>query len=1092
MKIETSQFITSMSYWVLTILWLVIVGIYLQKIKQLKAIKGVLGGTITVLLMILTIDAIRTIIESVYFGLYFNSMYGLLPNSIHELLSQPNLLILPKTINIAAGLLVIWLLINHWIPRELREREESLRILNEAKISSLNNEKLFTSIFNCVSDGCVFVDPQGCIISINQGLEKLLGYRKQELVGQNVLIIYASNEEYEQHGHRYFNPEAEETLESCEANYKRKDGSIVIAETSRVIIKDVDNKIQGYMGLFRDITERKNIAFKLQASKQKLTHHIQNTLLGYICWDKNSNCIDMNKSAEKIFGYSLEEVKGNSLLDLLVPEDIRVNIKTNCQSQFKSNKTSVSINKNLTKDGRTIICEWHNTPDLDTEGNVVGMTSLIQDVTENRLNQIALHEAEKKFREQSQRYAEVLWAANLGTWEWNIHTGDFVLNERWCEMLGFTLEELKPITIDTWKNLLHPDDTLKTNELVHLCFINEIETYESEFRMRHKDGHWVWILDRGRVVEWTIDGEPVRMSGTHQDITAKKKADEDVKLAASVFTYAKEGIIITDSSGTIIDANEAFTTVTGYTFDEVINQHPRILQSGRHTSKFYKNMWTTLHEKGFWTGEIWNKRKNGDIYPEMLTISAVIDSLGKVKNYIGLFNDISAIKEYQTRLERIAHFDTLTNLPNRTLLADRLTQSMSRCQRQKTLIGVAFLDLDKFKIVNDTHGHDVGDQLLILISTRMKKALRDEDTLARIGGDEFVVIMENITTVSDCEPILNRLLEAASEAVVINGIKLEVSTSIGVSIYPKDGLDADQLIRNADQAMYIAKQHGKNRFHLFDNEQNIAIVLKHEKLKQIRHALDQSKFRLFYQPKVNMQTGNIIGVEALIRWQSSERGIIGPNEFLPLIENNELIIEIGEWVIKTALQQIKVWKTMGLNIPVSVNISALQLQSNDFPARLSALLSQFPEVPPTDLELEVLETSALGDLLKISETMQNCIKLGVNFALDDFGTGYSSLSYLRRLPASVIKIDQTFVRDMLIDPEDLAIIESVVLLAKSFKRDVIAEGVETIDHGIALLELGCVFAQGYAIAKPMPAEEIPHWIESWQPEVSWQQYSNKN
>ncbi|QIR16190.1 EAL domain-containing protein [Shewanella aestuarii] len=593
------------------------------------------------------------------------------------------------------------------------------------------------------------------------------------------------------------------------------------------------------------------------------------------------------------------------------------------------------------------------------------------------------------------------------------------------------------------------------------------------------------MVSRGRIVEWNDDGKPVRISGTHQEINANKKLEEGDKLAASVFTYAKEGIVITDRAGKILDVNNAFTAITGYSHDEVLGKNPQMFHSGQYSARFYQNIWKHLLENGFWTGEVWNKRKNGEPYPEMLTISAVTDSRGKITNFIGLFNDISAIKQYQGQLERMAHYDPLTNLPNRALLADQLTQSMSRCLRQNTLVGVAFLDLDKFKEINDCYGHDIGDELLILISARMKKVLRTQDTIARIGGDEFVVVMEGITQVTDCKPLLDRLLLAASKPLIINGVKLEISTSIGVSLYPQDGTDADQLLRNADQAMYVAKQHGKNRYHFYDKAQNIKIVNQHEKLKEIANALQEGEFELYYQPKVNMKTGEVIGVEALIRWQSAQRGIVAPNEFLPLIENNELIIKVGEWVIHTAMQQIQAWRAMGLDMQISVNISPLQLQRGDFPTRLANILSSYPDIPPEFLELEVLETSALGDLLKISETMHQCINLGVNFALDDFGTGYSSLSYLRLLPASLIKIDQTFVRDMLIDFDDLAIIESVVLLAKSFRRDVIAEGVETIEHGVALLNLGCDLAQGYAIARPMPAKDIPNWIEHWKPDASW-------
>ncbi|AZG35421.1 PAS domain S-box protein [Shewanella psychromarinicola] len=1082
------ELITPISYWILTTLWLVIIGICLLKRRKLTTLDGAVGGTVAVLLVILGIDAVRTIIESVYLGLYFTSLYGFIPQAINELLSQPSWLIIPQLINVAAGLLVIWLLLKRWFPRELGEREQTLRALDKAKTASVNNERWFTSISNCVTDGFIFADPDRRIISINQGMELLLGYRSDELVGNTTSIIYASNEEYERQGRMYFNLAAGEKLKPYEANYRHKDGGIVVGETSRIMIKDVDGQIQGYMGFIRDVTDRNKTAMKLQASEAMLSHHVQNTPLGYISWDQHSNCIELNKSAEAIFGYSADEARGHSLLDLLVPEENRNNIENVCKSLSENNKDSINISNNLTKDGRTIICEWHNTPIIGDRGDVIGVISLIQDVTQNRRNQIALKETEKKFREQSQRYAEVIWGANIGTWEWNVETGKNVLNERWAEMLGYSLNKLEPTSVDTWEALLHPDDVNKTNELIEDCFKGETESLACEFRMQHNNGSWVWILNRSRVVEWTIDGKPLRMSGTHQDITKSKQSEDARKLAASVFTYAKEGIIITDTNGIIIDVNDAFSDITGYSRGDVIGLNPRMFKSGLHLPEFYKEMWASLRQKGYWTGEVWNMRKNGEVYPQILTISSVLDDIGVEQNYVALFNDITAIKDHQGQLERIAHYDMLTNLPNRTLLADRLTQSMKHSQHQHSLLVVAFVDLDRFKKINDTYGHIVGDELLIVVSSRMKEALRNEDTLARIGGDEFVAVMENIQTMTDCEPILERLLLAASDPVVVGGVRLEVSASIGVSIYPQDGVDADQLIRHADQAMYVAKQQGKNRYRLFDSAHNTEMVNQHKELQRIRKALDGNEFLLYYQPKVNMKTGEMIGVEALIRWQCPERGLIGPNEFLPVIEEHVLGIALGEWVIGTALSQIKAWQTLGVNIPVSVNISAIQLQSDDFATRLAELLAAFPEVAPSALELEVLETSAIGDLLQVSETMLACIKLGVNFALDDFGTGYSSLSHLRHLPASLIKIDQTFVCDMLIDSDDLSIVESVVVLAKTFKRDVIAEGVETIAHGVALLQLGCELAQGYGIARPMMAKDIPLWAENWQPDVAWRQF----
>ena len=498
-------------------------------------------------------------------------------------------------------------------------------------------------------------------------------------------------------------------------------------------------------------------------------------------------------------------------------------------------------------------------------------------------------------------------------------------------------------------------------------------------------------------------------------------------------------------------------------------------------------MWQALLKEGHWSGEVWNRRKNGEVYAEIKTISAVHDEHGITTHYVALANDITSIKNHQEQLEHIAHFDILTNLPNRVLLADRLSQAMVQCNRHKHSLAVVFLDLDGFKHVNDVYGHDMGDELLIALSLRMKNALREGDSLARIGGDEFVAVLADLARVEDCEPVLDRLLLAASEPITIGDIVLNISASIGVTLYPQDNVDADQLMRHADQAMYGAKESGKNRYHLFDTAQDDAVKVQRESLEAIRSALDNHQFVLYYQPKVNMRTGVVIGVEALIRWQHPERGLLNPIEFLPVIENNPMMIEMGEWVIDTALTQISQWQDIGLNLPVStsVNIAAVQLQQPDFTQRLTTLLAAHPDVDPCDLELEVLETSALEDFQHISIIMNDCIALGVNFALDDFGTGYSSLTHLRRLPANLIKIDQTFVRDMLIDSDDLAIIEGVIALAKLFKRDVIAEGVETIEHGTALLQLGCELAQGYGIARPMPASDIPAWISDWKPDVSW-------
>jgi diguanylate cyclase (GGDEF)-like protein/PAS domain S-box-containing protein len=553
-----------------------------------------------------------------------------------------------------------------------------------------------------------------------------------------------------------------------------------------------------------------------------------------------------------------------------------------------------------------------------------------------------------------------------------------------------------------------------------------------------------------------------------------------------VFTHAREGITITDVDGTIIDVNDAFTRITGYTREEAIGKNPRILQSGRHDAAFYAVMWGELRESGHWSGEMWNRRKNGEAYAELLTISAVRDTHGVTANYVALFSDITAFKEQQSQLEHIAHFDALTNLPNRLLLADRLQQAMSQSRRRDTQLAVAYLDLDGFKAVNDQHGHDVGDALLVALAARMKDALRDGDTLARMGGDEFVAVLIDLDGPALSVPLLNRMLGAAAQPVDMDGLALQVSASLGVTFFPQtQDMDADQLLRQADHAMYQAKLAGKNRYHVFDAEHDSHIRGQHESLEHIRQALQRGEFVLHYQPQVNMRTGAVVGAEALIRWQHPQRGLLLPGVFLPVVEDHALAVDLGTWVLETALDQMDRWRAAGLTLPVSVNVGARQLQQPDFVERLREMLGRHPDLPPHGLELEILETSALMDMAQVAHVIDACQQMGVGFALDDFGTGYSSLTYLKHLHAGLLKIDQSFVRDMLDDPDDLAILQGVIGLAAAFGRRVIAEGVETVDHGTRLLELGCELAQGYGVARPMSADAVPGWVARWRPDPVW-------
>lgn len=573
-------------------------------------------------------------------------------------------------------------------------------------------------------------------------------------------------------------------------------------------------------------------------------------------------------------------------------------------------------------------------------------------------------------------------------------------------------------------------------------------------------------------------------------IKTKLQANQKLQLSDRVFKETHEGIIVTDENAIIIDVNPAFCAMMGYSRDEVIGKGPSLYSSGKHPPKFYADMWRNINEHGYWRGEVWNRRKSGELIAELSVITALFDENHKIINYVGMTTDITNIKKQQEKLELIAHYDVLTQLPNRILFADRFTQAVAHSKRTETSVAVCFIDLDGFKPVNDLYGHSVGDQLLVEVAQRLKTSIREEDTVSRQGGDEFTLLLGNIHSLSECQLMLQRVHEALSAPYLIENERIQVSASSGVTLYPQDDADFDTLIRHADQAMYQAKQLGRNRHHFFNTEQDKAVVEKLHLLDEIRTALAEQQFCLYYQPKINMVTGDVIGAEALIRWQHPEKGLVAPLDFLPIIDGTELEIQVGEWVIEEALGQAKVWGDLGINFQISVNIASHHLLSPSFIDHLKASLVCHPMVQTKQFQLEILETSAFINIAAMSKILRSCREnLGVSIALDDFGTGYSSLTHLRNLPVNVIKIDQSFVRDMLDDPNDYAIIDGVLGLASSFNRNVIAEGVETTEHGLMLLLMGCKHAQGYGIARPMPADELIDWFENYQPNVEWTDYA---
>ncbi len=609
--------------------------------------------------------------------------------------------------------------------------------------------------------------------------------------------------------------------------------------------------------------------------------------------------------------------------------------------------------------------------------------------------------------------------------------------------------------------------------------------------------NWCSMPLRGVELYLSIDAGPIRdaegkiiaVVETLRDLTDWKRSEADLRLIESVFENSSEGILITDEAAHIVKVNPAYTRLTGFSPEEVIGHTPRQLQSGLHDPTFYREMWQTLHASGQWRGEIWNRRKDGDVFPESLAISAVRDAAGEISHYVGLFNDISHQKQTQERLDDMATHDALTGLPNRIGLSLKLHQTLTATRMHSRLAAVCFVDLDGFKPINDTYGHEAGDRVLVEVAKRLRHVIRTTDTVARIGGDEFIMLLAEFANMDEIEIALDRILDTLRKPVYLDEARISISASIGVTVHPFDDSDTDTLLRHADQAMYIAKNQGRNNWHMYDLADDTTNQQISSTLNQVREGLQRDEFRLYYQPKVNLRTGQIVGMEALIRWQHPERGLVPPGDFLPHVENSPLIVDLGEWVIKEALGQIARWSAAGLEMKVSVNIAARQFQHIDFVVRLRSILAHFSEVPPNLLEIEVLESTALDDVENVRAVLLACQEMGVDFALDDFGTGYSTLTYLKRLPARVLKIDQTFIRDMLEDPEDLALVEGVIGLASVFHMDIVAEGVETREHGIVLMRIGCDVVQGYLLARPMPAEQVTEWCAQFRPDPAWQQWA---
>ena len=686
-----------------------------------------------------------------------------------------------------------------------------------------------------------------------------------------------------------------------------------------------------------------------------------------------------------------------------------------------------------------------------------------------------------QIREREARLNLALWGSGDEFWDWNIR--DNSLYRVGANQL-FGQGTVEHLSTDDWRNnAVHPEDLPRVQQMLQEHIVGRAEIYDSEHRIRNAAGEWVWVRSRGKVVERDENGNPLRMAGTARDVTAARKAERERRVALEVLRSMSEAVAVIDLDFRFISVNPSFSRITGYSEEEVVGLNSSLLDSAQHSPEFYRRVRDILERTGHWAGEMWQRRKDDEEFLGWIEMSEVRDSLGARSHFVAVVNDITDKKRAEQELRYLANYDTLTGLPNRALLSERLGRAIIRARRQETRVAVLFLDLDRFKDINDSLGHAAGDRLLKAAAARLQSTVSASDTVARLGGDEFTVVLEDVESRVAVERMARDVLAAFSTPLEVDERHdVSITPSLGISLYPDHALVPTDLLKFADTAMYQAKAEGRNTYQVYNEAMDAEARHRAAIIAALRRALDRGEFRLVYQPRLALADGRITGVECLLRWQSAELGEIQPTEFIPLAEESGLIVPIGEWVLGEACRQLKAWRGQGLTeLRMGVNVSVLQLLRGNLAAYLKRLLL-VTELPADRIELELTESMVMQNAEQTTAMLDELRKLGVSLAIDDFGTGYSSLVYLKRLPIDTLKIDKEFIDDLTRDADDEAITSTIVSMGHSLGLTVIAEGVENEQQLEFLRALGCDEVQGHWLSRPIDAERCLAFVRAWRPE----------